>query len=119
MPTRRRGFDFLGYHFERGYEMAASEEPGEAQRHDPGEDASAPTGRALQVIIDDVNRTLRGWFGYFKHSHRNDVSARWTAGFACGCAASCASASGGKDADAERTINAGRTLTLPSKGCSP
>src|SRR5258707_14446941 len=25
-------------------------------------------GRSLQVIIADVNGTLRGWFGYFRHS---------------------------------------------------
>jgi RNA-directed DNA polymerase len=28
-------------------------------------------GRMLQVIIADVNRTLRGWFEYFKHSLRH------------------------------------------------
>ena len=26
-------------------------------------------GHSLAVIIDDVNRTLGGWFEYFKHSH--------------------------------------------------
>ena len=31
----------------------------------------APKGRASTDIITDVNRTLRGWFGYFKHSHRS------------------------------------------------
>ena len=25
-------------------------------------------GRSLQAICEDLNRTLRGWFGYFKHS---------------------------------------------------
>jgi RNA-directed DNA polymerase len=28
------------------------------------------SGDSLAVIIADVNRTLRGWFAYFKHSHR-------------------------------------------------
>lgn len=27
-------------------------------------------GNSLAAIIDDVNRTLRGWFEYFKHSHK-------------------------------------------------
>lgn len=27
-------------------------------------------GRSLQVIIEDVNRTMRGWLEYFKHSHK-------------------------------------------------
>jgi RNA-directed DNA polymerase len=28
-------------------------------------------GHSLTVIIKDVNQTLRGWFEYVKHSHRN------------------------------------------------
>ena len=47
-------------------------------------------GHSLPVIIADVNRTLRGWFEYFKHSHRHVRSDRSTAGYACDCAASCA-----------------------------
>jgi RNA-directed DNA polymerase len=27
-------------------------------------------GRKLPALIADLNRTLRGWFGYFKHSYR-------------------------------------------------
>ena len=26
------------------------------------------TGRSLERVIDDLNPTLRGWFGYFQHS---------------------------------------------------
>jgi RNA-directed DNA polymerase len=29
----------------------------------------------LETIISDVNPTLRGWFEYFKHSHRYTFSA--------------------------------------------
>jgi len=32
--------------------------------------AEEPPGQSLAVIIDDVNRTLRGWFQYFQHSPR-------------------------------------------------
>ena len=53
-----------------GRRWPRDEEPGEAQGHDPREDASGPTGRACKAIIADLNRTLRGWFEYFKHSHR-------------------------------------------------
>ncbi len=28
------------------------------------------SGQSMQAIIADVNRTLRGWFEYFKHSWR-------------------------------------------------
>ena len=27
-------------------------------------------GSSMQAIIADVNLTLKGWFAYFKHSHR-------------------------------------------------
>ena len=27
-------------------------------------------GRSLEAIIVDLNRTLRGWYAYFKHAHR-------------------------------------------------
>ena len=35
------GFDFLGYHFERGMKWPRSEEPEEAEGTDPGEDLTA------------------------------------------------------------------------------
>jgi len=31
-------------------------------------------GHSLQAIIADVNRTLRGWFEYFKHSRTTTFS---------------------------------------------
>ena len=37
-------------------------------------------GKSLQVTIQDVNKSLKGWFEYFKHCHGN-VSKRldgWT-----------------------------------------
>ena len=46
--TQRGGFDFLGYHFERGYRWPRREEPEEAQRHDSRAKPSAPTGRACR-----------------------------------------------------------------------
>ena len=26
-------------------------------------------GQSLEFVIIDLNRTLKGWFGYFKHAH--------------------------------------------------
>ena len=40
--TRKGGFDFLGYHFERGMKMASGEESPEVQRHDSCQDATHP-----------------------------------------------------------------------------
>jgi len=64
----RGGFDFLGYHFERGFRW-----PREKSLAKFKEAIRAKTGRRrpgpLGDIIDDVNRTLRGWMNYFRHSH--------------------------------------------------
>jgi RNA-directed DNA polymerase len=62
-------FEFLGYRFENGRRW-----PRHKSMMKLRENIRAKTrrndGRALQVIIADVNRTLRGWFGYFKHSYK-------------------------------------------------
>jgi RNA-directed DNA polymerase len=66
--TEKGGFDFLGYHFERGYIW-----PRKKSEQKLKETLRAKTrrteGRSLKVIIEDVNRTLKGWRGYFKASH--------------------------------------------------
>jgi RNA-directed DNA polymerase len=62
------GFDFLGYHFERGYRWPRAK----SLKHlkDAVRQKTRRTnGQSLVVIIADVNRTTQGWFGYFKHSH--------------------------------------------------
>jgi RNA-directed DNA polymerase len=61
------GFEFLGYRFikhrrfPRKKSLAKFKETirGKTQRNN---------GQSLQAIIANVNRTLRGWFEYFKHS---------------------------------------------------
>lgn len=62
------GFDFLGYHFERGSRWPRRKSLGKLKAT-----LRATTkrthGGSMTVIIADVNRTLKGWFGYFKHSH--------------------------------------------------
>ena len=67
--TQNGGFDFLGYHFERGMKW-----PRQKSLKKLKDTIRAKTkrtnGHSLQTIIADVNRTLTGWFEYFKHSHR-------------------------------------------------
>jgi RNA-directed DNA polymerase len=77
-PTKTRivdaaapgGFDFLGYHFERGKHWPRAKSLKKLK-----DTLRAKTrrthGHSLTAIISDVNRTLRGWFGYFKHSPRS------------------------------------------------
>lgn len=63
------GFDFLGYHFERGTRW-----PRKKSLRKLKETIRRKTGRSngnsLAAIVDDVNRTIWGWFEYFKHSNR-------------------------------------------------
>lgn len=63
------GFDFLGYHFERGKHgprKKSLQKLKEMIRVLPRRN----NGQSLAQIIERVNRTLRGWYEYFKHSNR-------------------------------------------------
>lgn len=63
------GFDFLGYHFERGYRWPSRKSMAKLRTR-IREKTKRTNGHSLECIIDTVNETLRGWFEYFKHSHR-------------------------------------------------
>lgn len=71
--TKRGGFDFLGYHFERGYKWPRPKSI-KKLRATIRRKTRRTNGQALRTIIEDVNRTLRGWFEYFKHSHKTEFT---------------------------------------------
>jgi RNA-directed DNA polymerase len=62
------GFEFLGYRFERGRRQVREKSLDKLK-----ETIRAKTrrtrGQSLKVVVADLNRTLKGWFGYFKHAH--------------------------------------------------
>jgi len=68
--NQRGGFDFLGYHFERGYRWPRQKSldkfreaiRAKTRRNRPG---------SMAQIVEETNQTLRGWIGYFKHSVKN------------------------------------------------
>jgi RNA-directed DNA polymerase len=68
--SQKGGFDFLGYHFERGHRWPRQKSLDKfreairqkTRKRDP---------RPLSQMVAVVNRTLKGWFGYFKHSVKN------------------------------------------------
>ena len=63
------GFDFLGYHFEQGRKWPRRKS--ERRFRDTIRNKTRRTqGQSLAATIVDLNRTLVGWFGYFKHSHK-------------------------------------------------
>jgi RNA-directed DNA polymerase len=66
--AQRGGFDFLGYHFERGYRWPR---PKSLKKHKDTIrlHTRRANGLSLQEIIRRVNAVRRGWFEYFKHSH--------------------------------------------------
>jgi RNA-directed DNA polymerase len=61
------GFDFLGYHFERDYRKPSSRSMKKLKETIRMKTRRA-NGHSLSAIINNLNRTLRGWYGYFQHS---------------------------------------------------
>jgi RNA-directed DNA polymerase len=64
------GFDFLGYHFERGHrwprEKSLKQFKEKLKQH-----TQRNQGRSWQQIVEGVNRSLRGWHEYYQHSVAN------------------------------------------------
>lgn len=62
------GFDFLGYRFEAGRRLVRKKSLTRL-RDRIRVKTKRTRGDSLACIVVDLNRTLRGWFGYFKHAH--------------------------------------------------
>lgn len=72
--TQEEGFDFLGYHFKKGRRWPRKKSLKKLK------DAirvktKRTNGLSLQQTIENVNKTLRGWFEYFKHSSKSTFKA--------------------------------------------
>lgn len=65
--TQPGGFDFLGYHFEQGRRWPR-EKSLRKFRDTMRVKTRRTNGHSLKAMVEDLNRTLKGWFGYFKHS---------------------------------------------------
>ena len=59
------GFDFLGWHFERGHKWPR-EKSQQRLRETVRQQTARNDGRAMRVIIGALNRRLRGWGQYFR-----------------------------------------------------
>ena len=75
-PTKTRlvhavtdGVDFLGYHFERGQRWPRKKSL-QKLKETLRVETRRNNGTSLAQIIERVNRALRGWYEYFKHSNR-------------------------------------------------
>jgi RNA-directed DNA polymerase len=67
------GFDFLGYHFERGMKWPRTKSLAKFKATIRRK-TRRTNGHSLRQIITDVNTLLEGWFAYFKHSHKTTFS---------------------------------------------
>jgi len=65
--SQEGGFDFLGYHFERGYRWPRKKSLDKLKETIRTKTKSGRPG-SLRDIIWEINRCTRGWFEYFKHS---------------------------------------------------
>ena len=64
-----QGFEFLGYRFEAGRRWVRAKSL-KSLKDQVREKTKRSRGDSVLAIIDDLNPTLRGWFGYFKHAWR-------------------------------------------------
>jgi RNA-directed DNA polymerase len=62
------GFDFLGYRFERGYRFVRRKSLTKL-RDTIRSKTKRTNGQTMSAIVGSLNRTLRGWYNYFKHAH--------------------------------------------------
>ena len=72
--SQKGGFDFLGYHFERGQKW-----PRKKSHQRLKEKLRAYTrrnnGQSLDCIISQINPILRGWYNYFRYSKLNALQS--------------------------------------------
>jgi RNA-directed DNA polymerase len=69
VDAETEGFEFLGYRFVKHRRFPRKKSLAKFREAIRGKTKRA-NGHSLSVIVADINRTLRGWFAYFKHSHR-------------------------------------------------
>lgn len=64
--TQPGGFEFLGYHFERGYKWPRQKSVLK-MRAAVRRQTSRSNGQSLERTIARLNPILRGWYNYFRH----------------------------------------------------
>lgn len=68
--TQHGGFDFLGYHFERGHRWPRKKSLDKFKEAIRQKTSRTRSGSMTQ-IVEEVNHSVRGWMTYFKHSIAN------------------------------------------------
>jgi len=68
------GFEFLGYRFEGGCRYVRSKSLKKFKDNIRAK-TRRTRGDSIENIISDLNPTIKGWFGYFKHAHHYTFSS--------------------------------------------
>jgi RNA-directed DNA polymerase len=69
-----QGFEFLGYRFEAGQRWARKKSL-MSLRDKIRAKTKQTVGSSIACVIASLNPTLRGWYGYFQHAHRDTFAA--------------------------------------------
>lgn len=70
LVTHKEGFEFLGYRFVNGNRYVRQKSLTKF-RATLKPRIRRTSGWKMEAVIADINPALKGWFGYFKHAHRN------------------------------------------------
>ncbi len=70
VDARTEGVDFLGYTF-RGDLRLPRKKSLDKMKDNIRAKTGRTNGHSLKWIIGSLNKTLQGWFGYFRHCHGN------------------------------------------------
>lgn len=73
VDARSESFEFLGYRFKGSFRDPRAKSLGKLKDR-IREKTRRTDGRSLQVIVNDLNGTLRGWYGYFWRCYWNVFS---------------------------------------------
>jgi RNA-directed DNA polymerase len=82
VDSRHESFEFLGYEF-RGEKHWPRRKSIQKLKDAIRTKTHRSNGNSLKCIVTNLNTTLRGWFGYFKHSSYRNVFREldcWTRG---------------------------------------
>ena len=71
--TQAGGFEFLGYHFERGHKWPRQKSVLKV-RETIRKRTGRTNGQSLECIIAGTNPILRGWYNYFRHGKVHPLS---------------------------------------------
>jgi RNA-directed DNA polymerase len=76
--TIKGGFDFLGYHFERNTRWPCNKSM-QKLKDSIRQKTKRTSGESMKYIIGNLNRSLKGWFEYFRHSNRKtfQMTDKW------------------------------------------